>query len=623
MFMKKKIMVVFMALCILFTMAACVNSADKNMGVSINDGNDVSITTMQSKVITMSPFNEGDTPVWTVNDESIVRVVATDDLSQVTILGLRKGSTDLEVKVGKNTASINVVVEDGVEIPQLYLPLNNVDLLIDGSYILQPSLSLAGKNLDATFSFVSANTEVAQIDDSGKITALGLGQTTVEIVADYFGFMYETTITVNVKPLIQVVSSLKNIEVYKQVEDSPYGYSQEFSVSVFSDGKEIESSNISFEIVDSDIATIENNVVYGVAAGETKIKVSFAVGQESYADYIFVKVKEIPQIEIELSNENVYLYEYSKEQPFSAKVFVDGVEKDASSIVFSSENENVATIEDGIVSAKNFGKTQICACYNDGYKDYFNYAEVEYKNSISAASSTLGEDRKGVVVELKEDKAVHLEQEIDVSSLTKDDSLIKIQLLSQTPPTSIETDVQYIFIKLADAENPDNYITFKINTALTDKGACYIKVAATTNEHRGWRWGDDTPDGNGNYFLDSDYVAPTYGELGTKYGYCMFSDESELDNNINLSFDFATNAAYAINSNGDSLLILDLDTIVEEIASAYMTNWSTFEGFKSGKIKMSVYATGYSDDVEVCKLYIEEINGVDAKEYGIDKFTVK
>ena len=103
----------------------------------------------------------------------------------------------------------------------------------------------------------------------------------------------------------------------------------------------------------------------------------------------------------------------------------------------------------------------------------------------------------------------------------------------------------------------------------------------------------------------------------------MFSDESQLDNNINQAFDFATNSTYAINSNGDSLLILDLDTIVEEIASAYMTNWSTFEGFESGKVKMSIYATGYSDGVDMCKIYVEQINGVNAQEYGIDKFTVK
>ena len=61
----------------------------------------------------------------------------------------------------------------------------------------------------------------------------------------------------------------------------------------------------------------------------------------------------------------------------------------------------------------------------------------------------------------------------------------------------------------------------------------------------------------------------------------------------------------------------------KENASAYMTNWSTFEGFESGKVKISIYATGYSDDIDMCKIYVEQIKGVNAQEYGLDKFTVK
>ncbi len=624
MFMTKKIMIVLTTLFIACTMVACANSSNESTSISINDGNNVAITVMQSKVVEITPFSEGDNPVWSVKDSSVLKIIPIEGTAKVNILGLSKGSTELEVKVDKKTASISVVVENSAEIPQLCLPLENVDLLIGGNYNLQPSLTFMDKNLDTSFSFASSNTEVAQIDKDGKITAESLGTATIEIVADYFGVKFEKTVTVNVKPTIQVVSNLKNIEVYKQVKDSPYYYSQEFSVRVFSDGVEIDTSDISFEILDSEIATVDcDNVVYGVTAGETKLKVSFTIGQESYTDYIFVKVKEIPQVEIELSNENVYLYEYAKEQQLSAKVFVDGIEKNANSLVFTSENENVATIENGIITAKNFGKTKIRVGYDDGFKEYFSYADVEYKNSISLANSTLGESRNGVVVELKEDKAVYLDQEIDISSLTKEDSLIKLHIISQTPATSNNTDVKYIFVKLADAENPDNYITYKINTDITDKGACYIKAAATTNEHRGWRWGEATPDGNGNYFLDSDYVAPTYGELGTKYGYSMYSDESQLDKSINLAYDFATNSTYAIDANGNSLLILDLDTIVEAISSAYVTNWSTFEGFASGKVKMSIYATGYSDDIDVCKIYIEQVNNVNAQEYGLDKFIVK
>ena len=107
------------------------------------------------------------------------------------------------------------------------------------------------------------------------------------------------------------------------------------------------------------------------------------------------------------------------------------------------------------------------------------------------------------------------------------------------------------------------------------------------------------------------------------YSYSMYSNESQLGKNINLAYDYATNSTYAINANGVSLLILDLDTIVEEIADAFVTNWSTFGGFESGKVKLSIYATGYSYDVDMCRIYIEQINGINAQEYGLDKYIVK
>lgn len=623
MFMTKKIMIVLTMLFVACTMIACVNSSNKKASISINGGNDVAITIMQSKVVEIAPFNKGDKPVWTVKDDSVAKIIPTEEPSKVNVLGLSKGETQLQVKIGKKTASVSVAVSNSEELPQLYLTLENIDLPIGGTYNLQPRLTFMGKNIDANYSFSSFDEEIAKIDKDGKITALSLGNVNVEIIAEYYGFTFEKTVKVCVKPTIQVVSNLKEIEVYKQSDDSPYNYSQEFSVSVFSDGVEIDSSNLSFEILDNEIATIDNNVVCGVSAGQTKLKISFMIGQDVYTDYIFVRVKEIPQVEIKLSNENIYLYEYAKEQQLSARVFVDGVEKDAKSLVFACENEGIATFNNGTISAKNFGKTKISVRYNDGVKDYFKYANVEYKNSLSLAGETLGASRNGVVVELKEDKAVYLDQELDISSLTKEDSLIKLHIISQTPPTNMKADVEYIFVKLADAENPDNYITYKINAAITDKGACYIKAATKTSEHRGWRWGEATADGNGNYFLDSDYVAPTYGELGTSYRYSMFADESQLDKNINLAFDYATNSTYAINEYGESLLILDLDTIVEAVASAYTTNWTTFGGFSNGKVKLSIYATGYSDDVDMCKIYIEQVNNINAQEYGVDKFTVR
>lgn len=616
--MRKSIIKIIIAIALLSTIFA-IGCSEKNAAkISFNES-EIVLNVMQEKEISITVFNTQDALEWSVDNGLILKVVPAEDGKSAKLVGLKAGTTLLKVKNDDATASISVKVEQSSELWRLTLP-ENLSVLTGKEFVITPQLIYMDKELDAKFSFSSTDTSVATVSDDGKIVAGAIGETTVNVVAEYLGFTFNKSIAVSVVPEIEIISSCKEIEVYRKAEDSPYQSSQQFDVTILVDGQAISQSDISFDTIDHDIAIIENqNTLVGLNVGQTKIKVTFTAAEKEYSDYIFINVKELPQVEILLSNEKIVMYEYFREQQLSAKIFIDGEETDNGTIEFKSADDDIATIENGVVKAKANGKTTIDVCYNDGLKDYFTKANVEVKNSTSKAADQLGEGINGVTVELKEDKTVYFENEIDLSGSTKETSFIKLHILSQNQKDSRTPDVKYIFVRLTDAENSENYVTFKINASLTNANVSHVKVAANGNGYFGWRWGNGDPTDN----LDSDSISGTYGEMGTRLPYySMFQNSSDLTQSINLSFDVESQAAYAINGVNDYYLIFDLDTIVEHVNSVY-DGFELFEGFATNKVKLSVYASGYSEGIDTCKLYIEEIAGKAADVYGIDKFKVR
>ena len=113
-------------------------------------------------------------------------------------------------------------------------------------------------------------------------------------------------------------------------------------------------------------------------------------------------------------------------------------------------------------------------------------------------------DRNGLVIELAKGEEVVFNRPIDLSGMTKADSLLK---LFQIPSEIGVADATQLIFKLTDTENPDNYLTITAQAASNADAAwswnnIYVRAGAPMQPQSGWegtklhsgdKWGCPTP----------------------------------------------------------------------------------------------------------------------------------
>lgn len=146
------------------------------------------------------------------------------------------------------------------------------------------------------------------------------------------------------------------------------GYSYEIDVKALFNGVELEDATFTCSVADTSVATLENEVLSGVAYGETTVTISMSWhGQEN------VVTKTVPcvvtkNVAVYTDRAEYVLYSMSSVlgEPFAVEaqiqptVFYEGEQVDGLSFTWESADTNIATIDaSGKVSAVACGETYV------------------------------------------------------------------------------------------------------------------------------------------------------------------------------------------------------------------------------------------------------------------------
>jgi len=113
---------------------------------------------------------------------------------------------------------------------------------------------------------------------------------------------------------------------------------------------------------DNNIVLVDNGIIRAINRGEATIYVNV----NDMSDSISVKVIDAPLLSINISDENIYL---KPGETHALKIgFVPNNASDLG-LEFISENENVATIKDGVIKANDIGNTLILIKNKDIIKE--------------------------------------------------------------------------------------------------------------------------------------------------------------------------------------------------------------------------------------------------------------
>lgn len=208
------------------------------------------------------------------------------------------------------------------------------------------------------FVWSSSDESVITIEN-GNITALKEGSST--ITAKTADSQFSTTCTVNVKDI-----KVESIELNKDSLDLKVN--EEETLSVTFNPENATNKNVTWTSADEKIATVENGKVIGVSAGTTMVTVTSEDGNFSDSCIVNVKASEVPPTKPEAKK--IILNKNSAKlnvgDKITLKASVKPTDAEMPEIVWSSSDEKVATVKDGVVTAVGSGKAKITVKSKDG-----------------------------------------------------------------------------------------------------------------------------------------------------------------------------------------------------------------------------------------------------------------
>ena len=218
---------------------------------------------------------------------------------------------------------------------------------------------------DVDFTWMSDDTEVATVDETGLVTAVAAGTAMITASADNVTSMPATVIVEESPPVIDSVEIVDAMPLMLEVGDTH----QLIAVARTSDGTMIGGVTLAWSSDDNEVATVDSTgLVSAVGAGMADIT---AMTEETTSEPVTVTVAELPpvvdRVTVEPSTASI---EEGETRRFTAKAYTSDNEViSGKTFTWTSSRPSVATISSsGLARGRNAGSTTIRASV-DGKSD--------------------------------------------------------------------------------------------------------------------------------------------------------------------------------------------------------------------------------------------------------------
>lgn len=288
-------------------------------------------------------------PEDTTDDKTVIWSSSNPEIASVkdgVVTAIKAGTTEITAKVGDKTAVCKVTVN----IPLESITISPSEMRLESGETKSFKVTYNPEDTtdDKTIRWNVGDNTIASVDENGNVTGLKGGVTTVSATS-----ANGLTVSAQVKVLIHTTGlemSAKEAEVNR---------GEEIQLGVnFIPANTDDSKDVIWYSTDQEVAVVnQNGLVTGKKAGTAVIR---AVAKDGgFTAECTVTVKEIPLEGIKFEEmfpemqegDSVHLY----------IVYIPENTTDVKDVEWSSSDEKVATIEDGIVKAVKAGKTTITA----------------------------------------------------------------------------------------------------------------------------------------------------------------------------------------------------------------------------------------------------------------------
>lgn len=314
--------------------------------------------TSSSLRATINPSNttEDKKLTWTSSDNEIVTVSSTG------VLTARKPGTAIITVTTSNGISDTCNVTVISEITSVALNLTAVSIEEGTSQLLRATINPSDTTSSKELTWKSSNPSVATVDQNGEITAVkkGIATITVETIN---GKKAECKVTVN--PAVENIPiesvSLNKTELILEEENT------EILKATINPNNTTDDKKLIWNSDNPIVATVDQNgEITAKSAGKAVVTVTTS-NNKTASCIVIVTKKPIPIESVELDKKQLVL-KAGKTEELTASINPQDTTDDKT-LNWNSSNEEVATVEDGVVIAKKAGETVITVSTVNGKKD--------------------------------------------------------------------------------------------------------------------------------------------------------------------------------------------------------------------------------------------------------------
>jgi len=299
---------------------------------------------------TISPANASNQKVtWTSSNEN----VATVENGIVNAISLGETVITVTSEDGEKTASCTVTVQP-IKVESITLNKSTADLFIGESETLIFTINPA-KSTNQNVSWSSSNENVATVEN-GVVTAVNIGDAVITVTTEDGNKTASCTITV-------LPIKVESVNLNKSTIDLIVGESETLIFAI--SPTKATNQNVSWSSSNESVATVENGVVTAVSVGKATISVITEDGNKTASCTVNVEPRIIPVISISLNKSIISLLIGNSE---TLTYTISPTEASNQKVNWSSNNEDVVTVENGVIKAINVGEAIITITTEDGNK---------------------------------------------------------------------------------------------------------------------------------------------------------------------------------------------------------------------------------------------------------------
>lgn len=321
----------------------------------------ISVGSTSKIIVNIEPSNASNKTVYYTSSNSSIATVDLDG----NIKGIKLGTAYISVNVENKTELYKVTVDNNTNNNDNY-SYNNQTVKLN-SISIPNTLTVQEGNtgkLNVTYSpsnatnkkitWKSSNTGIVTVDGSGNVKGIKVGTATITATSSDGNHVATSKITVTA-----VDKTLKGISLNKKELTLEIGNEETLSVNY--NPSNAENKKVTWTSSNETIAIVDNGKVKAIKPGTAEIK---AISEEGKKEATCkVTVKSAPIESISFGDEEITVYVDS----VTTLVTVPTPENTAIiNPVWTSSEENVATVKDGTVTAKSIGTTKITVSDESG-----------------------------------------------------------------------------------------------------------------------------------------------------------------------------------------------------------------------------------------------------------------